>query len=198
MMCELGSNPRTAPLRGIDMSGYGALRGVRARVERFLRALLGGRRFPEEYPTQPPSFVLNGGIWGLWGLRDAGVGLHDSQLMRAFEEGVDTLAANIHRWDSGRWSLYDLFPHRVANVASPGYHAFHVTQLEATHLLAPRAELKAAAERFARYAQSDVLRARALAAKAVFRIVEPRSGSVAAVLPWARWHAVSRRVCPRL
>ena len=149
-------------------------------------ASLGGHLFPEEYPTQPPSFVLNGAILGLWGQRDVAVGLADSRVARAFEEGVDTLAANIHRWDTGCWSLYDLFPHRIANVASPGYHAFHVTQLEATHLLAPRPEIQAAAERFARYAESDVLRARAFVQKAMFRIVEPRSERVASALPWVR------------
>ena len=41
---------------------------------------------------------------------------------RLFEEGVTTLARNLHRWDTGQWSRYDLFPHPVPNVASPAYH----------------------------------------------------------------------------
>ena len=149
-------------------------------------AMLGDRPFPEEYPTQPPSFVLNGAILGLWGLRDVGLGLGDAEASRAFEESVDTLAANIHRWDTGSWSLYDLVPRRPANIASFGYHAFHVTQLEAMHVLSPRTELQAAAERFARYAESRALRANAFARKAMFRIAQPRNAHVAAALPWAR------------
>jgi hypothetical protein len=149
-------------------------------------APLDGRPFPEEYPTDPPSFVLNGAIFALWGLRDVGVGLGDADAAREFEAGVDALAASIHRWDTGSWSRYDLHPHRVPNVASAAYHELHVAQLEAMNALAPRAELARAADRFARYAASPALRARALARKALFRVAEPRSARAARLLPWAR------------
>ena len=149
-------------------------------------AALDGRPFPEEYPTQPPSFVLNGAIFALWGFRDVAVGLGDDGARRAFGEGVDGLAASIHRWDTGRWSLYDLFPHRVPNVASVAYHALHVAQLEAMVELEPRPELAAAAERFAAYGASRLGRAGAFARKALFRLAEPRSGRAARLLPWAR------------
>ena len=42
-----------------------------------VRAMLGGRAFPEEYPTRPPSFVLNGAIFTMWGMHDVGVALDD-------------------------------------------------------------------------------------------------------------------------
>jgi hypothetical protein len=147
---------------------------------------LDGRPFPEEYPTEPPSFVLNGAIFALWGLRDVAVALADADAGRAFDGGVGTLAASIGRWDTGSWSRYDLFPHRVTNVASPAYHVLHVAQLEAMHELAPRPELHAAAERFAAYAASPPKRAGAFARKILFRMAEPRSARVARVLPWAR------------
>jgi heparosan-N-sulfate-glucuronate 5-epimerase len=149
-------------------------------------ALLDGRPFPEEYPTDPPSFVLNGAIFALWGLRDVAVGLGDGDAGREFEAGVDALAASIHRWDTGAWSRYDLHPHRVVNVSSRAYHELHVAQLEAMETLAPRPELSAAAERFAGYAASPARRAGALARKALFRVAEPRSARLARVLPWAR------------
>ena len=57
---------------------------------------------------------------------------------REFEQGADTLAANLHRWDTGYWSRYDLFPHPVMNVASSFYHALHTSQLEAMQVIAPR------------------------------------------------------------
>ena len=149
-------------------------------------ALLDGRPFPEEYPTDPPSFVLNGAIFALWGLRDVAVGLDDADARGAFEAGVDVLAASIERWDTGGWSRYDLHPHRVVNVSSRAYHELHVAQLEAMHDLAPRAELSAAADRFAGYAASPGRRAAALGRKALFRLAEPRSARVARLLPWAR------------
>jgi heparosan-N-sulfate-glucuronate 5-epimerase len=149
-------------------------------------APLDDRPFPEEYPTDPPSFVLNGAIFALWGLRDVAVGLGDGEAARAFEAGVDALAESIPRWDTGRWSRYDLFPHRVTNVASRAYHELHVAQLEAMNELAPRTELAAAAERFATYAASPARQAGALARKVLFRVAEPRNARVARLLPWAR------------
>src|ERR1019366_5938841 len=91
-------------------------------------AWLQGARWPEEYPTKPPSFVLNGAIFAWWGMRDVGIGLGDPNATAAFETGVDTLAANLHRFDTGWWSLYSLYPHPVKPIASSFYHALHITQ----------------------------------------------------------------------
>jgi heparosan-N-sulfate-glucuronate 5-epimerase len=140
-----------------------------------VRASLGGRSFPEEYPTQPPSFVLNGAIFALWGVRDVAMALDDAPARTAFEEGVDMLAENLHRWDLGYWSRYDLFPHPVVNVASSFYHDLHINQLRAMHRLAPRRELAAAADRWAGYAASSWSRQHAFARKVLFRLIVPRT-----------------------
>ncbi|MEA2375009.1 MAG: heparosan-N-sulfate-glucuronate 5-epimerase [Thermoleophilaceae bacterium] len=174
---------------GEDRYAEAALRALRPlavpSTEGGACALLDGRPFPEEYPTQPPSFVLNGAIFALWGVHDVAIGLSDPDAGRSFGEGVDALAASIHRWDTGSWSRYDLFPHRVPNVASAAYHGLHVVQLEAMVGLAPRPELRAAAERFAAYADSRLCHARAFARKALFRVAVPRSRRAADLLPWA-------------
>jgi heparosan-N-sulfate-glucuronate 5-epimerase len=136
-----------------------------------VRARLGDRPFLEEYPTDPPSFVLNGGVFAMWGVYDAAAGLADAEAQRDFGELVDGLAANIGRWDTGRWSRYDLYPHPVVNVASARYHRLHITQLAALSLLAPRPELEHARERFERYAASAAKRAGALARKVAFRLL---------------------------
>jgi hypothetical protein len=149
-------------------------------------AELDGHPFPEEYPTDPPSFVLNGAMFALWGLRDVAVGLGDGDARRTFAAAGDALAANIGAWDTGSWSRYDLYPHRVLNVASMAYHELHVAQLEAMQELAPHEQTARAAERFARYAASSRRRAAAMARKALFRVAEPRSARVARLLPWAR------------
>jgi hypothetical protein len=137
--------------------------------------LLGGRPFPEEYPTDPPSYVLNGAIFSLWGLYDVGRGLEESAAMDAFEHGVDTLVANLHRWDTGWWSLYDLYPHPQRNVASSAYHMLHIDQLRVMARLAPREELLVTADRFESYAASRANRVRAFAEKSVFRLRVPRN-----------------------
>ena len=150
-----------------------------------VRATLDGRSFPEEYPTSPPSFVLNGGMFAIWGLHDVGVGLAEPQALADFEQAVDTLAANLHRWDLGYWSRYDLFPHPVPNVASSFYHDLHIKQLRMTHLLAPRQELAEGAERWAAYTSSPFDRRRAFAGKALFRLIVPRNRELARRLPWS-------------
>ena len=92
------------------------------------------------YPTEPPSFVLNGGLFAVWGLYDAAVGLGDARARSEFEACARTFAANAHRWDTGRWSRYDLFPHPfLVNVASLAYHALHTNQLRAMQRIAPDA-----------------------------------------------------------
>jgi heparosan-N-sulfate-glucuronate 5-epimerase len=151
-----------------------------------VQAVLDGSPIPEEYPTDPPSFVLNGAIFALWGIRDAGHALGDSSLFGEFEAGVGTLARNIHRWDTGYWSRYDLFPHPVLNPASSFYHALHVSQLEAMLLLSPQPQLAAARDRFETYAASPSAARRAFARKALFRLAVPRNGLLAHRLPWTR------------
>lgn len=137
-------------------------------------AVLGAGRLPEEYPSSPPSHVLNGAVFALWGLRDVAVALGDVRAGRDFEQGAATLAGNIHRWDTGRWSRYDLFPHSRVNVASPAYHRLHVDQLRVMDLMAPDDRFRQARERFEEYAGSTPLRARAFAAKVRFRLGHPR------------------------
>jgi heparosan-N-sulfate-glucuronate 5-epimerase len=151
-----------------------------------VRALLDGKPLPEEYPTDPPSHVLNGAIFALWGYYDVATGLDDPGAAESFAAGVDALAGNIDRWDTGYWSRYDLYPHRVINVASWGYHALHVNQLRAMTLLAPRPEFEAATARFEGYAASRLNRGRAFMKKAIFRSLYPRNRRVADRLPWAR------------
>ena len=140
-----------------------------------VRALLDGEPCPEEYPTDPPSYVLNGAIFAIWGFHDAAIAFGDAALAAEFERRVDALARSIHRWDTGRWSLYDLFPHPVPNIASSAYHALHINQLRAMNVLAPRPSLADAAERFAAYARSRLLRGEAFARKVAFRLVVPRN-----------------------
>ncbi len=137
-------------------------------------AQLGGGPFPEEYPTDPPSYVLNGGLFALFGVYDAEVALGDSGLPFTFADLVETFASSIDRWDTGYWSRYDLFPHPAKNVASSAYHRLHVSQLTALGRLVQRDELEGARVRFERYGRSKVGRRRAFLGKALFRMLVSR------------------------
>jgi heparosan-N-sulfate-glucuronate 5-epimerase len=151
-------------------------------------APLGDARIPEEYPTQPPSLVLNGAIYALWGLRDVATGLDDARAATDFEAGVEALARHLHHWDTGRWSRYDLYPHAGGhpNVASPAYHRLHIDQLSVRELLAPDERFSRMRARFEGYAASPRLRAGAFARKVGFRLRHPRGRGGAPVVTRAQ------------
>ena len=149
-------------------------------------ASLGGRPFLEEYPTDPPSFVLNGTFFALWGLQDVALALDDKQARTMFEDALDVLALELGRWDTGYWSRYDLFPHSVSNLANPFYHRLHITLLRAMQRVAPRSEFSAAIARFEDYASRRRNVAHAYCHKSVFRLASPRSPALQRLLPWAR------------
>lgn len=154
-----------------------------------VRAWLHGQPFPEEYPTIPPAFVLNGGIFAMWGLHDVGVALGDADALASFRAMAGTLADHLERWDTGwGWSRYDLQRRPVVNVATTFYHDLHVSQLRMLHRLEPRPELLAVADRWERTARRAAARWRAFAAKALFRAVVPRQPALARLLPWSPPH----------
>ena len=151
-----------------------------------VRATLAGGVFFEEYPTDPASYVLNGAIFAHWGCHDVAERLADDDAGALAEEAAETLARSIDRYDTGYWSRYDLYPHRVDNVSSPAYHDLHTAQLRALAELTGRPTFTRVADRFEGYARSYPDALRALARKAIFRVAVPRSPVLARLLPWAR------------
>jgi hypothetical protein len=67
-----------------------------------------GNLWLEEFPSEPPSFVLNGFIYTLFGLYDLYRVTGDHGVKQDIDACLRTLAANLHRFDAGYWSLYDL------------------------------------------------------------------------------------------
>lgn len=89
----------------------------------------------EEYPTTPPSFVLNGFIYSLLGLYDLNATVPVSarhQVGSFLEQGMNSLKKMLPLFDTGSGTSYDLrhFTLGVApNLARWDYHATHVNQL---------------------------------------------------------------------
>lgn len=134
----------------------------------------------QEYPTDPASHVLNGWIFALWGLYDLTRAMPDDERVEcAWIDGVTALAARLHRYDTGGWSRYDLYPHPVVHVASPFYHRLHVEQVGAMHELHPAPEFAEFAERWSRSLDSRARLALAVARKVGFRLLKPRVGRAA-------------------
>lgn len=60
----------------------------------------------EEYPTETPSYVLNGFVYVIFGIYDAYKLNIDSQAEEDYLACLNTLNDNIDKYDSGYWSYY--------------------------------------------------------------------------------------------
>lgn len=109
----------------------------------------------EEYPTSPPSFVLNGFIYSLLGLYDLNTTVPASLSRDAghlYEQGMISLKKMLLLFDTGSGTIYDLRHFTLGlhwfgifncrpditlisvsgigpNIARWDYHATHVNQL---------------------------------------------------------------------
>lgn len=129
----------------------------------------------QEYPTERPSHVLNGWIWGLWGLHDLAHAENDPQAREAFEAGVSCLVARLPQYEvAGGWTRYDLYPHPIAHVASPFYHRLHIEQLVALQMLTGNTRLLGHIERWRRALGRRSTYAVAVGRKVGFRLLRPR------------------------
>jgi heparosan-N-sulfate-glucuronate 5-epimerase len=133
----------------------------------------------EEYIVSPPTHILNGFIWALWGVYDYFLATRDSRDVAGnvflavhdlFTRGVRTLLHNLDRYDLGFWSLYEQSGTRLPMVASPFYHRLHIVQLRVMHRLTGENKFTEVADRWESYTRSRANRARALCYKSAFKL----------------------------
>jgi heparosan-N-sulfate-glucuronate 5-epimerase len=125
----------------------------------------------EEYLVDPPTHILNGLMWALWGVFDYWLARKDGAARQIFDRGVETLVHNLARFDTGYWSLYEQSGTRLKMLASPFYHQLHSVQLRVMSKLTGDAHFVAVAERWEGYAQRRSNRTRALIGKSVFKLL---------------------------
>jgi heparosan-N-sulfate-glucuronate 5-epimerase len=124
----------------------------------------------EEYIVTPPTHILNGFIWALWGVYDYSLTFPTSQARDLFNRCVETLTKNLARYDNGFWSLYEQSGTRLPMVASRFYHQLHIVQLRVMHQLTNLAVFSQTADRWEEYSRNRLNRARALAHKSIFKL----------------------------
>ena len=131
-----------------------------------------GRITYEEYPARPAPHVLNGMIFALFGIWDlVRAQPDDARAAELFERGAATVEALLPRYDTGWWSLYDLYHLEAATPRNPctaHYHDIHVKQLTVMHAITGRRPFGAFARRWATYQEGMRGRLRAYAGKAAF------------------------------
>jgi len=125
----------------------------------------------EEYLVDPPTHILNGFMWALWGVFDFCLARRDASVREIFDRGVETLIHNLTRFDTGYWSLYEQSGTRSKMLASPFYHQLHSVQLRVMSKLTGDARFAAVAERWEGYARRRSNRTRALLEKSVFKLL---------------------------
>lgn len=125
----------------------------------------------EEHPSPDGNTVLNGWIFGLYGMHDYLLAVKDPSLEERLDTTLRTLALQLAMFDCGFWSRYDA----AGNLASPFYHDLHIAQLGALAQTFPRyrSTFENAAKRFEQYSKCRVNRVRAIARKAAQKLIRP-------------------------
>jgi heparosan-N-sulfate-glucuronate 5-epimerase len=129
-----------------------------------------GHIWLEEYIVSPPTHILNGFIWASWGVYDYFLAAGESVAQRLFDQAVETLAANLHCYEAGFWSLYEQSGTWLKMLASPFYHHLHIIQLEILYRLTGREIFRQYAMRWDGYRKSRLKRAAALLYKVIFKL----------------------------
>lgn len=124
----------------------------------------------EEYIVNPPTHILNGFIWALWGVYDYFLVTREESARSLFARGTQTLLKNLPRYDLGFWSLYEQSGTRLRMLASPFYHRLHVVQLRVMHRLTGEHKFAEFADKWENYARSSNKRLRALFYKSAFKL----------------------------
>jgi hypothetical protein len=124
----------------------------------------------EEAIVDPPTHILNGFIWGAWGLYDFFLHTGDRRAEKLWLEAVNTLRNNLHAFDAGFWSLYEQSGTRMKMLASPFYHSLHIIQLRVMHKITGDSFFGKFAEKWNRYRKSAIKRYYALLYKSAFKL----------------------------
>jgi len=124
----------------------------------------------EEYIVSPPTHILNGFIWAIWGIHDYFLGTRDAVARDLYSRAVRTLLHNLECYDLGFWSLYEQSGTRLPMAASRFYHRLHVVQLRIMHRLTGENVFAQTADRWESYTRSRTQSARALCYKAAFKL----------------------------
>ena len=130
-----------------------------------------GNTWIEEYIVSPPSHILNGFIWALWGVYDYYLITGSRSAQEIFDRSVNTLVENLHRYDLGYWSLYELSDVNIRNIASAFYHKLHTVQLDIMYDLTGEDTFLKYADRWESYQNRAINRWRAFIRKVFFKVL---------------------------
>jgi len=124
----------------------------------------------EEYIVSPPTHILNGFIWALWGVYDAWKMDNNNEAKILFNKCIKTLKLNISSYDNNYWSFYERSNTLVPMLASPFYHKLHIVQLKILGKISNEDYFSKTAIKWESYSKSFYKKNRALIGKALFKV----------------------------
>ena len=130
-----------------------------------------GNRWLEEYLVEPPSHVLNGFIWALWGVYDYSLVTKEKKAFNLYENCLTTLNENLYRYDIGFWSLYDLSNNWLRTIASTFYHDLHIVQLNIMYKLTENKIFLEYSEKWDEYKRKKINIWKATCHKSIFKLL---------------------------
>lgn len=126
----------------------------------------------EEYIVDPPTHILNGFIWALWGVRDIATEFDVSEASELWENGIKTIKSNLGQFDTGRWSLYEISGYKLLPMlASSFYHRLHIVQLNILTEMTGDTYFRGVADRWQQYSGNRRNRTEAKLRKIAFKLL---------------------------
>lgn len=113
--------------------------------------------FPQEYPTNPPTNILNGAIFTYLGIYDFYRVTGDSDVKKYCDIIVNSIANNLENYDTGYWSSYCTWPQCLA---PPYYNSVHVNQLQLLYLITNNKKFLHYSKKFEAYQRNWINRTR--------------------------------------
>ena len=130
-----------------------------------------GNIWIEEYiMKKEPTHILNGFIWGLWGIYDYWLLTNDKNIKKRFDKYIKTINENIEKYDIGYWSLYELSDKPILMRASIFYHKLHIIQLKILYLMTDNENFNKKSEEWSNYLGIKYYRFKATFMKILFKI----------------------------
>ncbi len=129
-----------------------------------------GNNWIEEYIVYPPTHILNGFIWSLWGIYDYALQFKNSKSKNLFNNYVETLLSELDSYDTGYWSLYEHSGTFLKMIASSFYHKLHIVQLKIMYTLTKEKTFDDKAKKWEKYLNNYLYRKLALMHKIIFKL----------------------------
>jgi hypothetical protein len=134
----------------------------------------------EEYPSKPPSFVLNGNLFAVLGIYDYYKLMLSKKSNDLFIEAVRSVNESLYFYDAWGWSKYDRVKYIIVDKM---YHHLHISQLKVLKEICRiegisfrRNNIKFFAEKWERCYENGLCKVRIFPLKVLSKVKQIRRG----------------------